>query len=839
VILHSLRLKGLSSAFATREVALDFDAGLVALVGENGSGKTTCLESSGPAVLYREFPSYQESFADHVAPGVRDAFAELTFSLDARYVARLQADPQFGGGRGKTEGYLTRNGVALAGPLVREYDEAIAKILPPRELFLASVFACQGGDGSFFNLPKAARKDLFSRLLGLDHLQTLSEAARERARAELTRIESVRREIEGAERSVARRTEVCEALDALAPRLTDAENTVHRAELAVEEHRQGLAAAREAAAAAQAIENARWALAEKIAELKEQQAATDALLADADTVRAAVSRLAEIDTALAIARDAERAATAGLPALEGRRATLAAELAALRERHGAVSNRLRDAAVAAARVAAAGNVAGRVATARAELDRLETATTAAATALPGLEVAARDEATRGATRQRLLDRQADLTPRTGLLAQIPGVPECATCPLTADARQAVEALQEVEAELDRLPAVDGTPAADALAAHRRAQQVLEGQRTAVHRALVDAERTVAELAADHALADSGQALETERDAIVAEGTTKREAADQVERELAEATARAGACADERNQLEFDRAQFAERAGRLTEIVQAEARREEVIKALAGLCFGPEERLPDLPDLPMYVTAVESARTALLEATDAATFATIALQSLTEERARWEGERDAIGDADRALAELHEREATLVRDASDWALLERGLGRDGVIALELDAAGPTVGTLANDLLASCYGPRFQLAIETTAMTKDGKKQREVFDVRILDSEAGREAKRCSGGETVLIEEALRLALALFNAERSGVPLRTLWRDETVGALSPANANAYIAMLRRAMEIGRFHTCLFIAHQPDVWQQADAQLFVQDGQVTVGVPASEAA
>src|SRR5690606_30439134 len=86
----------------------------------------------------------------------------------------------------------------------RDYDDAIARILPSRELFLASVFACQGGEGSFFGLAKAARKDLFVAMLALAHLQEKSELARQRAQAILQRIERTREDVAAAEQRAER-----------------------------------------------------------------------------------------------------------------------------------------------------------------------------------------------------------------------------------------------------------------------------------------------------------------------------------------------------------------------------------------------------------------------------------------------------------------------------------------------------------------------------------------------------------------------------------------------------------------------------------------------------------
>ena len=78
-------------------------------------------------------------------------------------------------------------------------------------------------------------------------------------------------------------------------------------------------------------------------------------------------------------------------------------------------------------------------------------------------------------------------------------------------------------------------------------------------------------------------------------------------------------------------------------------------------------------------------------------------------------------------------------------------------------------------------------------------------------------------------ALGLGLAVFNARRSGVHWRTLFRDETAGALDPENAQHYVRMLRRALVAGGFANCLFVSHVPEVWEQADTVLHVGGGRI----------
>lgn len=185
-----------------------------------------------------------------------------------------------------------------------------------------------------------------------------------------------------------------------------------------------------------------------------------------------------------------------------------------------------------------------------------------------------------------------------------------------------------------------------------------------------------------------------------------------------------------------------------------------------------------------------------------------------------------------LLDLHRQSAEdVARDAGEWAILERALGRDGIQALEIDAAGPELSTLTNELLTSCFGPRFEVRFQTQVPKADGKGMKEVFDVQVIDHDRGREGSvdSLSGGEKTIVSEAISLALAIYIGKHSGRRYETLFRDETAGALDPDNAARYVRMLRRAREIGSFHQIVYIAQQPEVYESADAVLWCQDGRV----------
>jgi exonuclease SbcC len=113
----------------------------------------------------------------------------------------------------------------------------------------------------------------------------------------------------------------------------------------------------------------------------------------------------------------------------------------------------------------------------------------------------------------------------------------------------------------------------------------------------------------------------------------------------------------------------------------------------------------------------------------------------------------------------------------------------------------------------------------------------FSIRVLDNQRGGESRDIadlSGGEQVIVAEALSNAICIYVNTRSAMPVRTCWRDETTGALDPENAARYLAMLRKVQVLGGFHHIVFISHNADAAAQADAQIQVHDGTATIVCP-----
>jgi exonuclease SbcC len=201
--------------------------------------------------------------------------------------------------------------------------------------------------------------------------------------------------------------------------------------------------------------------------------------------------------------------------------------------------------------------------------------------------------------------------------------------------------------------------------------------------------------------------------------------------------------------------------------------------------------------------------------------------------------DAVGAA--VLADQRVARATTERqvaeaELADWTALHHALGRDGIQACEIDAAGPELSTLATDLLAACYGPRWTLAMTTTQPLKDGSGDREVYDMLVTDADA-KDPKECpvarkSGGEGVIVGEAIALALSTFAASRAGGAAGATWvRDESGSALDHAKAVAYVQMLRRALRLAGAGRALLVTHSSAALSVCDARIVVAGGRVRI--------
>lgn len=261
------------------------------------------------------------------------------------------------------------------------------------------------------------------------------------------------------------------------------------------------------------------------------------------------------------------------------------------------------------------------------------------------------------------------------------------------------------------------------------------------------------------------------------------------------------------------------------------RHGETLASLQGLILPPE---PTIARQLVRELEAEAERTAAQVAA-----ARAAADGAREALGHARGRLTELGDLATRAALLEAGKASLARRRAGFREIERACGRTGIQVLEIDAAGPTVARICNDLLAATFGGRFAVRLDTMTEASQGRKARETFDLTVLDgNRAGRPAapvQDLSKGERVLVDEALKLAISIFHAQRAGAQVLTLWRDECDGGLDVETRRRYPEMLRRAVEIGGFRRLYFVSHDPDVQAQADATIRVDkaSGSVTMEI------
>lgn len=821
--LRNLRLKGFP-AFPD-EVAIDLDAlgdaRLVAITGSNGAGKSTLLELF-PSALYRQGPT-RGSLAKLAT--ARDAFVEATVENGERFTIRQLVDAV--SGKGETLITDATGSPVIDSAKLRAGDEWIAAHLPAAEVLYASTFSAQGS-GGFLELSPAERKRVLLRILGIEHLERLAESARERVRDAKARlataearladergragdVEVMRDRVELAQRDVG---DFERELDVARLSLADAEAAAADATALLRDHERRRLEAADLRKRAADAETSATAKRIEVSKLEERIANNRRVLDRAAEIRAAVARDAELAVGLAaieqeaavlVARRAEPKARQGQAAQDVAKAR--ADLAAARQRLTELQ-RLTTQLVAAGVLDAAAN-----------LERHRTQVEDGTAALA--EIDAQLEEARGQRIAGAEDRIDGLRGGLTLIAQGDQTPAATADRVMFADDAAVKAAAEIPQRIDQLTARRKT-VADQLARDQAALTVAE--RLAARKPEYD-----------RAEAQRGPAM-AEVDAVERAVQVAESVAAEAQVALAAIEAEAGALGARRGKLLDDRAALAPVLKLAEPLAQAEARLEELAPQLeaarvaiatatqdaealraraAEMDPGEAPKAPDLDAARAKVVTAERA------ARDAHAAVAVAERQLEEARAS----------AVRVL-ELESERTAVLNELADWTRLATDLGKDGLQALEVDAAGPEITELANALLHEAFGPRFTISIDTTRTAADGR-ELEACEVTVLDTEKGREglAETFSGGERVILSEAVSLALSWVACQRAGLRGVTLCRDESGAALDPQNAGAYVRMLRKAADLIGADRVLLVSHSEAVQEMCDVRLCVGGGKVVV--------
>jgi DNA repair protein SbcC/Rad50 len=796
----SLTLKGfrgIRSGLGRDELTLDLDelageAKLVAITGANGRGKTTVMDNLHP---YTVMPSRAGadglgafSYYDHVY------LPESEKVLIWRHAGRVfKSHLVFRvNGKKKTEAFLFEQEVAdhwvpvrlpdgtVSDGKVETYERAVAQVLGPQETFFTSVFSAQG------KRPLSAFKNgevkaLLGDLLGLEYVREQGAKAADVVRDLRAGLGILRREASEAQARVGQIDATVTSYGDTSSGIVAAQAAKAGAATALEQAQQALALATAEQAAAGDVEARRRALVDDRARaVKERE---DAVKRVTDELR----RLEVRDRALGGRIQVRKTQHA-----DRRRALIARQA------------KLRAALSLAPQVTAAARrspLAQRVVEVRADRQSAAQGRVDAAEQLKakaGLERQAIAATEREAGQVAL--RHADLERRFGLAAAVPcaGTDYARRCQLLGDAREAQALLPSATAQLQGLAQRKAEYAAGLLAAEQ-ALVAMGDVASARNRAEARLERAQARVQRLLVLAAREGEVEQARQMMVT-----------LEAELAACAAEPEALTSEESVEQTD---IATARGRLAD---ERARVDAVVRVALERVDGQLGQLPAQFDVARVATlrrALEQAQRAMGDAESTVARAVRRAEEHKSAMAQREGAHAQQGKAE-------QRSRGIELELSSWTLLAKCLSNDGIVALDIDDAGPTFSALANDLLLACYGPRFTLEVITQTQTAKGE-LREDFDILVHDGwrDESKSLKLVSGGERVWINECLTRAIALYLADNTSRRLSTLFCDEADGPLDPEHKRMFMAMKREVLRVGGYETEFFVSQTPELTAMAD--------------------
>jgi exonuclease SbcC len=756
--------------------------GVVAITAPNGTGKSSVLELGLLGAAYRKTET-QGTLVGRATD--REAWVETELTYGHPFTIRQVVD---GVSRASETLLLDAAGTPiLADTKVTTFAAWAARHLPDPDVYLAGPFGAQKSEG-FVAMSSAERIAVILRVLGVARLERMAKAAAARATKAQQAFELAEERIK-AVRGSDPGPDAAEA-DLLAAKLVAAasDEVLAGAKAALAARRQEVAdhavrkAKREAADKLLAtLQEQAQGAADRLANAELRIKGNQQIQADAEAIRAAAAALeaanAEL-TRLELALVEADKQIAGLldPWRDGQARARSAS-----QRRAAAQARLADRAKVETAVAGKADLAA----AAQAMAAVVAATEAEIKALGSQQLAGADDRIRALSEghERILATPPDgghAISAAALDADRAGVAAAVEVP-----RQAKALEERLRAERDQA-AVAARALADAekLAARAGDVEAAAGDLAAAARELDD-------ITTAHALAVLSAALRALGRRELATAIKAQAVALEPMRKLA---GRLPALDDSDRRLgELDQ-----------QMAAAKADLDRAAEQIAAVEVVEVGAPPDLAGAEAALAGAESGA--------AAAGAAVAKADATLARACATAAKVVALEAERAAA---------AAELADWTRLELDLGRKGIQSAEVDSAGPELTALANDLLHRCHSNRFTVEVKTQRLDAKGKTLVDECNVRVIDSLRGtdKELREHSGGERVLLGEALSLALTMMGCRRAGFSDFTIVRDESGAALDAENNRAYVAMLRHALAVTGARHVLLVSHSQEVQEMCD--------------------
>lgn len=191
--------------------------------------------------------------------------------------------------------------------------------------------------------------------------------------------------------------------------------------------------------------------------------------------------------------------------------------------------------------------------------------------------------------------------------------------------------------------------------------------------------------------------------------------------------------------------------------------------------------------------------------------------------------DTMTKNEERIEKLKDSKIEIESEIKDWTFLCKAFDKTGIPVLKLENSGIEITSVANELL-SIFENKFRIIFETTKLKADKKSYKESFDINIVEEDGVCEISNKSGGQQVWLETAIQLAISLV-VRNQGRNIQTAFLDEKDGALDLENAYSYIEMLRKAHQMSGVHNTFIITHRPELLDFIPQQVKLTDGVLEV--------
>lgn len=787
---------GIYDGLGLEQVEIDFsklEAGIVALVGENGTGKTTIMESCTP---YRKLASRAGALQHHCF--LRDSHRILRFEMNGHeYEIKILIDAQ----TGKQECYLVCDGEPRSDGKTTTYDKLITELFGSEELFFRSLFRAQTAK-SFTDLTEGRRKELFAELLGQQHMEQYHEYAKKRRDSEQSTLDTIRVQRETISEQVEANAHLGQQL---AQRETEAEHVnveIAEKRLEIESWKEKLAEHDRDLAQMTALREQHTALVDEI-----QTKGHEIFRLHTEKVELS-TRQSEEKNSLTVRIERQSKILENSAKIDEK----VAELNALRLQDKANKEK-RDAYIAATnkvnevqneRDTAVRDHDNVILTAERELSDLERAL-----------VSATDR------RQLAIDNakgEIEIAEHdASLLKDVPcGGME--GCQFLVSAYAKRDSVPDLRKRLEEAEAVTLDAETDAVERQKGALTALREQHTAL---VAEWDEKVRGLNAD--LDAIGYDPDTYDGTAAAIGVLEREAWERLQIDAQNAAELKRTLTSD--MAEMDKRHTSEANALELRLSDADlmlgALREKQSKAEAALARETEIK-ENRNRVNLFLTEAETKLENLRTRES----------QLSREIGALTTQIEATEKARESMAQLEKDEAAARTELEEWLFVVKATGKDGIVALELDAAGPQVSQIANELLVD-MGNGYQIEFQTMRETADGKKQVEAFEIIVRKEGDDREKpiEMLSGGQKVWIDAALSLAIGVYLRRQAAFDVQTTFMDEADGALDGERAHQYMDMVRACHTVAGIHHTLVITHRKELLAFIPQQIRLTPGIVEI--------